>query len=647
MEQGAFMKFEHDSTCLAHRSPFGAQRTDQTVFLYADTDGQAQRVELVTYWQEEQRRYDCQEQPLEGGLRWCTALTLPDTPGLLFYHFEAHVQGHTYKLYAPQDGLGGRGDVREQPAVNWQITVYDGPEVPGWMSHSIMYQIFPDRYCNGNADGEVYHVPKGGLLHAHWNDVPYYVRDKDGSVVHWDFFGGNLQGVLRHLDDLAELGVNVLYFNPLFEAASNHKYDTGDYRRIDPMFGTVEDFELLVEEAHERGIRIILDGVFSHTGSDSRYFNREGHYDEVGAYQSPDSPYASWYQFTHFPDQYDCWWGFVGMPNTKELDPSYLDYQVTGENSTVRQWMRRGIDGWRLDVADELPDAFLTQLKQVVRQENPEALLLGEVWEDASNKVAYGVRRQYFWGQSLDSVTNYPFRVAMLDFLTGIQGGYATYRRMMSLYENYPRGQFYALMNMTGSHDTARLLTQLAQAPDPEGMSEFQRGQYRLSPEQLLLGVTRVKLYALLQFTHPGMPCIYYGDEVGMQGYADPYNRGPYPWGRENEDLRDYFRWLAKERRQSPELTEGDYRPLSPCETVYGHLRTLEGVASLVLVNAGNAPQTAVVYFPELYGWRGEDRIHGAAYTVGDWGRIEAHLAARSAVWIRFEMVKEEGICQP
>lgn len=637
------MKFYHDSYCLDYRSPFGAQRVGQTVFLCADTDHEIQQVELVVRWADQAQRYPCQQRPWGEGLRWGYSLTLPQTPGLLFYHFEAIDHGQRIQLSAPLDGLGGAGCIQNHSATDWQITLYDGEEIPLWMSQGVMYQIFPDRYCNGNSDGKVHAVPKGGLIHAHWQDTPYYVRDADGSIVHWDFFGGNLRGIVQHLDELADLGVTVLYLNPIFEAVSNHKYDTGDYRKIDPMFGTLEDFELLIQETKARNMRVILDGVFSHTGSDSRYFNREGHYDELGAYQSEQSAYFSWYSFSQFPDQYDCWWGVANMPNTHELDPGYLDYQVTGVNSTVRQWMRRGISGWRLDVADELPDEFLIALKQAVREENPEALLLGEVWEDASNKIAYGVRRQYLMGRSLDSVTNYPFRNAMIAFLTGQQTGYETYRHMMSLYEHYPKGQFYALMNMTGSHDTMRLLTQLAQPPEPDTMTEYQRGEYRLGAEQLELGLTRVKLFALLQFTHPGMPAIYYGDEVGMQGYADPYNRGPYPWGREREELRDYFRHLAQARRQMTELTGGSYRPLSPCEQVYGHLRTDEQAATLVLVNSGFQPQTAVVYFQELYGWKGIEQITGQPYTVGDWGYIEVQMGACSAVWIRFTPDKEEN----
>jgi 4-alpha-glucanotransferase len=326
--------------------------------------------------------------------------------------------------------------------------------------------------------------------------------------------------------------------------------------------------------------------------SDSIYFNKEGNFDSLGAYQSPASPYASWYKFKHWPDEYECWWDVVTMPNVNEMDPGYLDFQLLSPDSTVRKWMRMGIDGWRLDVADELPDSFIQKLKSVVRQENSDAMLLGEEWEDASNKISYEQRRGYLSGSELDSVTNYPLRSALVGFILGKDSAQHLLRLMMSLKENYPKAQFYALMNMTGTHDTPRLMTVMGDAPDASSMSEEEKGNFRLSPSQYALAKARVMLYAAVLFTYPGVPTVYYGDEAGMQGYADPYNRGPYPWGKEDEQLQAFFMQLSCLRRQSDALCNGSYEPFLVNEDVYGHFRWNDQECYMVLINRSGVVQS-------------------------------------------------------
>ena len=302
----------------------------------------------------------------------------------------------------------------------YQITVYNHELVSSyqkWFREGIIYQIFVDRFYNGNKAGIVHHPKRNSFIYSHWDDTPMYIRNQAGQVIRWDFFGGNLLGVKKKLRYLKELGISIVYLNPIFESPSNHKYDTADYLNVDPMFGDNQLFADLCDAARELGISIILDGVFSHTGSDSIYFNKDGKYPSIGAYQSKDSPYYSWYRFKHFPNDYETWWGIETLPNVNELEPSYLQFMIEGENSVVKHWHHLGTKGWRLDVADELPDPFIQALRRQLQELDPASIVIGEVWEDASNKISYEKRRGYLLGNELDSVTNYPFRNILIEFI--------------------------------------------------------------------------------------------------------------------------------------------------------------------------------------------------------------------------------------
>lgn len=523
-------------------------------------------------------------------LEYTLHLHLPEAPGLLWYAFVLKTEDKAY-FYGPKAvGLGGEGRLYETelPAAwgdgltamealksltvgdgffhlppMYQVTVYETRPVPAWYREAVVYQIFVDRFYRGlpvvekdetfQADGpedekrradmnakdrSISAYPPGALLHAHWEDIPLYVRDETGRVVRWTFFGGNLYGVWEKLDDLRELGIGVIYFNPIFESSSNHKYDVGDYKTIDPAFGDDHLWRLLVERAKEKGIRIILDGVFSHTGADSRYFNRNGRYETLGAYQSKDSPYYSWYRFQEWPDVYESWWGVETMPNVNECEASFLEYMVTAEDSVLRHWQETGIGGWRLDVADELPPCFLETFVETLKTIDADAVVIGEVWEDASNKVSYDERRFYFCGRQLDATMNYPLREAMLKFVSGEEDANTLWDRLMSLYEHLPRQHFYAQLNLLGTHDTPRIQTVL-ETWDPT----LAEARWRL-------------LYTWL-FLYPGVPHVYYGDEVGLIGGKDPDNRRTYPWGREDMARYAFIRTLIQ-LRQRLKLYEAD-----------------------------------------------------------------------------------------
>ncbi len=380
---------------------------------------------------------------------------------------------------------------------------------------------------------------------------------------------------------MQELGVGVLYLNPIFMAWSNHRYDTADYRRPDPMLGTEEDFRTLCDAAHARGMRVILDGVFSHTGSNSVYFDAK-HVFGHGAASDPNSPYRRWYRFHHYPDDYEAWWGIRTLPCVEELDETYLNYIIEDEDSVIAHWLRLGADGFRLDVVDELPDEFVRRLRRRMRQIDPQSLLLGEVWEDASNKRAYGVSRRYFVDGELDSVMNYPWRNAIVAFLTDADDGTALGESLMTLAENYPPEVLSCVMNHLGTHDTPRILTVLG---EPFRGTKDERAHRRMTPVQRKTALMRLRMAAFLQFTLPGMPCIYYGDEAGMEGFEDPFCRVCYPWGHEDEELRAYYRMMTALRGSSEALRRGDLRVLAAGNGRIAFSRSIGGERVVVCVN--------------------------------------------------------------
>lgn len=514
----------------------------------------------------------------ENALIYQAEINAPATPGLIWYHFAASQRGKTY-YYGNQSMRGGIGQIMSPNPPGWQITVYrQGAVTPRWLKEAVMYQVFVDRFHNGHPDGRIENIPRGALIHAYWDDIPFYIRDmRSGAIFAYDFFGGNLQGVLQKISYLRDLGIGALYLNPVFESPSNHKYDTGDYKKIDPLFGDNELFCNLCAKAREAGINVILDGVFSHTGSDSRYFNIEGRYPDLGAYQSSESPYFRWYRFSEYPNKYESWWGIGTLPNVNELEPSYVNFIIDSEDSVIRTWQKAGIKGWRLDVADELPDEFIKHLRTVLKADDPDAVLIGEVWEDASRKVSYGKTREYLLGDELDSVTNYPFRNILLDFMLYRQSAAETQQALMSLCENYPPENFYAAMNLLGGHDVPRILTLLGEAPVQEGLSIIDQAKYRLPPHQRMLAIARLKLLVLWQMTFPGVPCIYYGDEAGMEGYADPFNRGTYPWGREETELLNWYKQIVALRNRLAVLKTGEWLPLAVSGDIYGYVRRIMG----------------------------------------------------------------------
>lgn len=509
---------------------------------------------------------------------WWECHFTPETPDLYWYGFALETDCGKRYLSLEREG---RAQITDSLHRRWQLTCYDRNfKTPDWLAGGVMYQVFPDRFYRSNAQKT--DVPTDRVVHSDWGEEVVWRPDETGTVRNNDFFGGDLQGIRQRLPYLHDLGVTCLYLNPIFESHSNHRYDTADYRKIDPMLGTEQDLKDLTADAKEYGIRVLLDGVFSHTGADSVYFNKDGRYGNGGAYRDPHSPYRAWYHFRNWPHDYAGWWGFPTLPEVEEQDPAFLSY-ITGANGVLDKWLSCGIAGWRLDVADELPDAFLEALRSRVKTQDPDALVLGEVWEDASNKHSYGHRRRYLLGEQLDSVMNYPFREAILDF---VRYGDAAlfFDRILTVLENYPPQVTRLLMNSLGTHDTERAMTMLVAEPT-NGRGRNWQAEQRLSDPQREHGKRLLKLAGALQYFVSGVPCLYYGDEAGMDGYRDPFNRRTYPWGAEDADLVNWFRQLGRIRGNASALKEGSLDVLYAEQNVAAFTRTDERESVLCAVN--------------------------------------------------------------
>ncbi|MBE6973960.1 MAG: glycoside hydrolase family 13 protein [Ruminococcaceae bacterium] len=577
------MRILYDSKQLIHKNPFGTLVPGQecSLKIHIPSNVQATRVECMIQHPDGSAALTVrlEYQMKKGAYDIFGGKFAFEHTGLYFYWFRVTQRHGGFRLFKQGDHTNMEaGDL-------WQVScVPADAAVPEWAQGGTMYQIFPDRFfragkCDLTGKLEPY------TLHEDWYEDVHWQPKPDGRVLNNDFYGGNFRGIMERLDYLLSLGITVIYLNPISKSFSSHRYDTGDYKTPDPMLGTMADFTALCNAVHARGMRIILDGVYSHTGSDSLYFNRYGHFPGQGAYQSQQSPYAGWYSFSHWPDTYQSWWGFDTLPTVNKMDPAFLEYIITGQDSVIAHWLKAGCDGFRLDVADELPSEFLTLLRRRVRELKPDALVIGEVWEDASNKVAYGRHRQYFTDGQLDSVMNYPLRTAIINFLRERDDGYGLYNTVMTLAENYPPQVFLAAMNCLGTHDSPRILTALMD--DFDGSRE-EKARRKLSLQQRLVAQERLLMASFLQYMLPGMPSLYYADETGMEGYRDPFNRRTYPWGREDRELLTHHKMLGKLRKDHKALRLGDIQFFQAGDQRIGFSRSLEGKTYGIYANRGH-----------------------------------------------------------
>ena len=496
--------------------------------------------------------------------------------GLYFYRLvidtvagRVFAYGNPYELYLSEECTG---KYFQFSVIN---SKYSGASA---FSGGVIYHIFVDRFSKlGNPE-----IREDARMVEDWyGNIPEYPEYPGAPLKNNTFFGGTLMGIADKLDYIKSLGTTLIYLSPIFESASNHKYDTGDYMKVDKMFGGDDGLKELIKKAGEMGIGILLDGVFNHTGADSIYFNRYGRYEALGAYQSKESPYYSWYDFKEFPDEYTCWWGIEILPRINPDSPSCSEY-FAGRGGVIEHYASLGIAGMRLDVADELSDSFISKIKSKLAEINPKTILYGEVWEDASNKIAYGKRKKYFLGEELDGVMNYPVREGIIAFLRDKNPAPLKYALCEVMF-NAPTHVQNLQMNLLGTHDTERIITALA-GDNMDGVPNAVIRLARLTEEQKVLGVQLLKVAYTILATIPGIPSIFYGDEAGLEGYKDPFNRRTYPWGRECKELVEHYR-IVGEIRKNPVYAKGSFKLLMLTDKVLVFERSYGGVKFITFVN--------------------------------------------------------------
>ncbi|MFT4146215.1 MAG: glycoside hydrolase family 13 protein [Mobilitalea sp.] len=516
------IKLYHNSWEEGYRTPFGAVKKDTQIRLFVETEG------ISKVWLEIHRDFGEQESREMSSVTGGFLLTVQITETVLhYYHFRALTTSGEVVIYGNNEqGYGGEGRFisPDRQLFDYQITVYDYDDfAPQWYREGVAYHIFIDRF---SVDAEGIKHPKENIfIYGRKTDLPMYIKDEKGEIVRWDFFGGNLWGILEKLPYLKKMGITILYLSPLFTARSNHRYDTEDYMHIEPMIGGEEAFTALIKEADMLGMRIILDGVFNHCGADSIYFDRYNRYGN-GAYHNENSIYRQWFHITE-DHQYDAWWGVADLPRFNSKSEELRSFLL----SVVSKWSAYGIGGWRLDVADELEDEFIAQLRHCLKEDQ---VLLGEVWEDPSNKIAYGKRRYYVKGNHLHGVMNYPYRECILDYLSSKISAREASNRFTHYRENFPPHVLYNNFNNLGSHDTIRLITALNQ------------------------DISLVKLSVLFLLMLPGVPCIYYGDEIGLSGQKDPDSRRFFLWDQIDNELHQFFQEMIRYRNNHRLLVFGD-----------------------------------------------------------------------------------------
>ena len=567
------LSLRFDSRATASKAPFGAVTEGTTVSFNLAAQPGVGKATLVI----EKRRLEGNQEVLEYAplarvemqrtpSGW-TASYRFEAKAIYGYYFEAEIGGQTYVYQNNKDviywtrekGSMGLGRADEKPDSAKRIrryrqTVFAADfKVPAWAADAVYYYIFPERFRNGDKRND----PKPGLakyhdktveLHKNWNEKPAKPGSGDGSdeLYNNDFFGGDLAGIIDKLDYIKELGANTIYMTPIFKAASNHKYDTADYTQIDPGFGTNADFVRLCAEAAKRGIRVLPDTSLNHTGADSVYFDRYRNYPSNGAFEggkpNPASPYASWYSFDstqNEPDkQYQGWVGVADLPELNKASPSFRAFAYGKPDSVMTQWLDRGAAGWRMDVAPWVPDDFWHEWRAAIKAHRPDAITIAETWFDAS---------KFFLGDSFDSSMNYIFRNTLLDYAAGGDAR-KLYGNIELLREAYPPQAFYALMNLLSSHDQPRALHHFGYLNDGDA-------------KRLADAKQRLRLAVLFQMSFPGAPAIYYGDEVGVAGGEDPYNRATYPWadegGKPDLTLLADFKRMTQMRLDHPVLRHG------------------------------------------------------------------------------------------
>lgn len=549
----------HNASIDKYRSPIGAIKTGEELTLrLLDTPVKTTAVSVLLFF--EDRTQECPMTKMDGGYEF--SFCVDNNPQIVWYFFKIYEDNHSY-FYGARPGRScGEGMTVGSDPFSFQITVYDKNfHTPKWMQKGVMYQIFPDRFARGNREnllhGKEYHENMGREIYVHrnWEEQPLFAPiNGNENYSPCDFFGGDLEGIIEHINELSDMGVTCIYLNPIVEADSNHRYNTANHKKLDPFLGDEDDFRRLCRHAKRKGIRIVLDGVYSHTGDDSIYFNKKGNYPEKGAFQGPESPYYDWYFFDE-EGSYKSWWGFQSLPEVDKTNQAYQEYIITGKNSVLNYWADLGSSGVRLDVADELTDEFIFMIRNTMKRKNPDSAIIGEVWEDVTTKESYGVKRKYALGKGLDSAMNYPFKIQCSNYLLRYVNAYAMQEFLLGQQCNYPKPFYYANMNLLSSHDIPRIRTTLSTGLNENIPSREKQIDYVIDRNMDNQGQTLSRLAVAIQFFIPGIPSIYYGDEYGMHGFKDPFNRGTL-FKRDTEIYKTYEK-MAQFRKAEPVLQTG------------------------------------------------------------------------------------------
>ncbi len=559
------MQVLHDSQSIEFRKPFGAVEAGQKIKLSINIDKEVIVVLEMIQFDDTKLSMEMQKEYLNNGeFRYSAEIDTSGELGILEYYFII-IDGYDRLYYGNNyEHLGGIGQIYTYNSIPYQITVYKRTYTPDWYKEGIIYQILIDRFCNGNENSIVNAPKENSFIYGRWHDSPMYIKDNFGKIVRWDFYGGNLKGIIQKLDYIKSLGVNIIQLSPIFKSPSCHKYDTSDYEMVDEMFGTNNEFKELCETAQNKGIKIILDIVLGYTSSDSKYFNKLGNHSEVGAYNSPNSKYYNWYSFLKYPYQYESWWGIDERPSIDSTQKGYIDYIIENSSSIIEKWIKLGASGWKLNIIDELSDEFIGLIRKRMQGIGEDTVLIGDIWEDASNKISYSKRRKYLQGEEVHAATNYPLRESLINFVKGYIKSDKLKQKIMSLYENYPRESFYGNVNIAGTIDTERILTVLDE------------------------NIELLRLLAVIQFTLPGVPLICYGDEAELKGGKEPDNRKSYPWEEENKELIKFYQKLTSIRNNENGLKKGDLNILDTENDVLAFERNYENEKIIILVNISN-----------------------------------------------------------
>lgn len=728
-------KVRFDSKDETMKAPFGAVATGTDVTYTIETGTDVTDVRLIVKGAAKKNIKMTKKDGAGEGKQLWTVTTSFDKLGEYKYFFAVY-NGTAAVMYGDDDGYYGEGKATD--LLNLlpydQIVYQSGYKTPDWMKNAVVYQIFPDRFCDGDTSNDTITTDaRGNVKYEYMKDwyilpenpeqetadrigtYPTYAYKGDGNWSN-EIYGGDLKGITERIDYLKALGVTVIYMNPVFESISSHRYDTSDYKNIDPILGTLGDFEELVKVADENGMKIILDGVFNHVSDDSVYFDRYYEYleagtDTIGAYPYwayvydymadnkveksvaesaakeyfaknygiKNFEYTEWFDVfdTTLKDDagkdvcdtyglragkpvygYDGWWGYDSMPIIKATNGS--EYQTgtwadrvigknetstTSDDSVTQYWLSKGMDGWRLDVANEVSDETWQHFRKSVKALNSDNVIIGEIWTDAV---------QYLMGDMYDSVMNYMFRGAVIDFVKN-GDSITAINTLERLKERYPKEAFYAMMNLVDSHDTTRILSYLDGIDDDRNQKDVASAfpTYENTSDK---AKQMQYLVALMQFTYAGAPTIYYGDELGMVGADDPDDRRAMIWGKGNKELVEWYAKLAAIRSQYPALRTGDVEPVSavddnatgddigqPSKKLLSYVRSDDSGKLLVMMNNSGEAVTSTVSMNDTGITADEvtDVISGTKYTVTDDGSATITVPAyRGVILVASDNVK-------